>query len=170
MAVYYEGYYGVCSLGSGYLMHHGIKGMKWGVRRFQNEDGSYTEAGKRRRGIGRGGERKTIRQRISEAREKRASTNTKSIQKSLSSMSDDELVARIGRLKKEKELLDLRKSVNDYGLSTSQKILRTAGVAAATTLATAGVTYGGKVAIKRILDKHGVDGSQVIKDMFPKKK
>ena len=33
-----------------YLMHHGIIGQKWGVRRFQNEDGSYTELGKRRRG------------------------------------------------------------------------------------------------------------------------
>lgn len=32
-----------------YLMHHGIKGQKWGVRRYQNEDGSLTEAGKRRR-------------------------------------------------------------------------------------------------------------------------
>ena len=32
-----------------YLMHHGIKGQRWGVRRFQNEDGSYTSAGKRRR-------------------------------------------------------------------------------------------------------------------------
>ena len=32
-----------------YLVHHGILGQKWGVRRYQNEDGSYTEAGKRRR-------------------------------------------------------------------------------------------------------------------------
>ena len=30
------------------LYHHGIKGMKWGVRRFQNEDGSLTTAGKKR--------------------------------------------------------------------------------------------------------------------------
>ena len=30
------------------LTHHGIKGMKWGVRRFQNKDGSLTPAGKRR--------------------------------------------------------------------------------------------------------------------------
>ena len=31
-----------------YICHHGIKGMKWGVRRYQNEDGSLTAAGKKR--------------------------------------------------------------------------------------------------------------------------
>lgn len=31
-----------------YLAHHGIKGQKWGVRRFQNADGTLTEAGKER--------------------------------------------------------------------------------------------------------------------------
>lgn len=30
------------------LEHHGIKGMRWGVRRYQNEDGSLTPAGKER--------------------------------------------------------------------------------------------------------------------------
>lgn len=30
------------------LYHHGIKGMKWGVRRFQNEDGTLTAQGKQR--------------------------------------------------------------------------------------------------------------------------
>lgn len=30
------------------LYHHGIKGQKWGIRRFQNPDGTYTEAGLKR--------------------------------------------------------------------------------------------------------------------------
>lgn len=30
------------------LEHHGILGMKWGIRRYQNEDGTLTEVGKRR--------------------------------------------------------------------------------------------------------------------------
>ena len=34
--------------GVGELYHHGIKGQKWGVRRFQNKDGSRTKAGKDR--------------------------------------------------------------------------------------------------------------------------
>ena len=34
------------------LHHHGIKGQKWGVRRYQNEDGTLTPEGKLRYGVG----------------------------------------------------------------------------------------------------------------------
>lgn len=30
------------------LMHWGVKGMRWGIRRYQNKDGSLTQAGKKR--------------------------------------------------------------------------------------------------------------------------
>lgn len=30
------------------LCHHGVKGQKWGVRRYQYADGAYTPAGKKR--------------------------------------------------------------------------------------------------------------------------
>lgn len=40
------GYYAVYN--DEYLMHHGVKGMRWGIRRFRNRDGSLTSAGKRR--------------------------------------------------------------------------------------------------------------------------
>ena len=44
------------------LYHYGIKGQKWGVRRYQNEDGTYTETGKKRR--------RTIGEAVHEARVK----------------------------------------------------------------------------------------------------
>lgn len=57
MGTYYAGI-----VNSGYsdeLYHHGIAGQKWGVRRFQNSDGSLTEAGRKRYGSSLGSTNKS---------------------------------------------------------------------------------------------------------------
>ena len=38
------------------LCHHGIKGQKWGIRRFQNEDGTLTAEGRKRYDVAPSGE------------------------------------------------------------------------------------------------------------------
>ena len=52
------------------LYHHGIKGQQWGVRRYQNEDGTYTAEGRSRYGIK--GAMSGIRQKIHNFRVNRA--------------------------------------------------------------------------------------------------
>lgn len=36
-----------------YLAHHGIKGQKWGIRNYQNPDGTLTNKGRKRYGVGK---------------------------------------------------------------------------------------------------------------------
>ena len=76
------------------LYHWGIKGMKWGVRRFQNTDGSLTPAGRRRYGgDGNAGDEE---EKIDYA-PKRTST------KDARAYTDEELRAQINRMKMEDE-------------------------------------------------------------------
>lgn len=81
------------------LAHHGIPGMRWGVRRFQNKDGSLTAAGKKRYGID-GGEADS-----SGSGDK--AQGKKSRPKKISEMSDAELRQRLNRLQMEKQLKQL---------------------------------------------------------------
>ena len=106
------------------LYHYGIKGQKWGVRRFQNEDGTRTDAGKKRYGnkytrpgeSGLTGLRRRIQGRTPEqddairAERKERREARKGLMKDAANvhkMSDAELLAKIGRLQNEKRLMDL---------------------------------------------------------------
>lgn len=51
-------YYGTVWTYGGYLAHHGIKGQRWGIRRFQEEDGTLTAEGRKRYGVDEGGNKK----------------------------------------------------------------------------------------------------------------
>lgn len=50
--ILYESYYGVMPLSTNYIEHHGVKGQKHGVRRWQNHDGSLTPDGRIHYGVG----------------------------------------------------------------------------------------------------------------------
>ncbi len=53
-----------------YVAHHGILGMKWGVRRYQNKDGSLTPKGKARYKLGKNGELVKLTHKEKKARKK----------------------------------------------------------------------------------------------------
>lgn len=94
------------------LYHYGIKGMKWGVRRYQNKDGSLTPAGKAQE---RNANKRQARKDITKSR--------KAASKNRSLMSDAELDKRIKRLEKEKRLRELTESEVSPGKSYAKKAM-----------------------------------------------
>jgi hypothetical protein len=68
----FESYYGALPSPSDYISHHGIKGQKWYRRRFQNDDGSLTPAGRERYGIGPARKFKTKEERKAARAERKA--------------------------------------------------------------------------------------------------
>ena len=86
------------------LWHWGIKGMKWGVRRYQNKDGTLTTAGKKHYGEdGADG---------ANAGTEATEYAPKVSKKKVSDYSDEELRAQINRMQMEKQYRDLSGQTN----------------------------------------------------------
>lgn len=137
------------------LWHWGIKGMKWGVRRYQNKDGTLTTAGKKHYG---------------EDGADGANTGTEATEyapkvskKKVGDYSDEELRAQINRMQMEKQYRDLsgqtnvredvkslKKEING-GQTFVKTVLNTAGQQALSTMMKGAMLYAGKQAVTNIL-------------------
>lgn len=90
-----------------YLSHHGVKGQKWGIRRFQYKDGSLTPAGQRRAAK----MRTTYTELTGKKLRSHPESLKKSIDKSKSGGKTSDADDQITELKKQKELLTAKKDV-----------------------------------------------------------
>lgn len=124
------------------LWHHGIMGMKWGIRRYQNPDGSLTTAGKIRYG-NKNRLEASVNKKAAKLQRKYNDLTGKSIRqnnaakdkteeearkkdsksKSISEMSSEELQAAINRINLEKTYLQAMESVNPRKVSRGQKFI-----------------------------------------------
>lgn len=94
---------------TGDLQHWGIKGMRWGVRRYQNRDGSLTAAGKRR---------------IAAKGRKASEDNTASRPKTISELSDAELREKIARLRLEQDYINLTRNIQQQTTKNSNSAVK----------------------------------------------
>lgn len=101
-----------------YLEHYGIKGQKWGVRNYQNEDGTLTKEGIVR--YNKGQARASFGVRMKNAANKTGQFVKKQVQRKIderrgkspaAGMTDDELNQRLQRMRKEAEYTRLQREI-----------------------------------------------------------
>ncbi len=117
------------------LTHHGIKGQRWGVRRYQNADGTRTAVGKRR-------------EQSSDA-DKHIRNERKTEVKSRRTMSDADIRKKIERMKLEREYKSLVDEDVFPGRKYVSEIMFSAGKKALTVAAAGTIAYGIKAAMTK---------------------
>lgn len=131
-----------------YLAHHGILGMKWGVRRYQNKDGSLTKEGMKRY-----------------AREERLTEKREDV-KYRSTLTDQELRDKINRLQLERQLRQLTDEEINRGRSAINEILSKVGKDTATDILKAVFKGIGLYGINRIVSGKPVNRSELASAIF----
>lgn len=112
------------------LKHWGVKGMKWGIRRYQNKDGSLTRAGKKRQAanLEKARQAKKAKQdEMQEREEKRSkllkSTDATELYKNRDLLSTEEINERLNRLNAEQRLSQLSSQTKSTGMDKVNKVL-----------------------------------------------
>lgn len=138
------------------LKHHGILGMKWGVRRYQNKDGSLTPVGKRRLQTGEADSNVNG--------TKRSESSTISQHKTVKEMSDSELRERISRLELEKRYKDLSKGSEQVKTSKGKAFVIDVLEKSGKNIATQAVTYAMGSMINKAVGSNVVNPKKGQKD------
>lgn len=128
---------------TGELAHYGIPRMKWGVRRYQNKDGSLTPEGRKRYGYDDDDDVVDSHDDYKKAH-KRASVR---------SMSDQELRNRLNRLQMEKQYAQLTAPEKSAGAKFVKNVLSNAASQTATKYVSKYMDKGVEAVIKKMSDK-----------------
>ena len=137
------------------LYHWGIKGMKWGVRRYQNPDGSLTAAGKKRYTNPDGSLNEKGKKKFGNSVKSDAETPKR---KTAKDMTDEELDKAINRARKEDEYNRLRPEPKEENKDSNYKKLMTKVV---NEMIVPAVIQSGKNALQKALDKQA---NELLKD------
>ena len=124
------------------LYHHGIKGQKWGIRRFQNEDGTLTEEGKARYGANSVEEMNKTSQKIYNIDRKKALKDALKERKQLSKevgkeTADNQIKEKFGKITAE----DIMKA--DKNSKIGKNVAKGAGIVAGSAALTVGAIMAG---------------------------